>query len=115
MNYGYTTLATDWDKEEMNALSIRIIKAILFFIPSGNLDHEKLYPKVEKWLIEIDDNGIPMREIGLNENNKFLFSSPNDRNIGFWTDSPKIFHENELETVTQEYFELIWSKGTISN
>lgn len=50
MNYGFTKLATGWDEKEMNSLGVRLVKAILFFIPRANPDQEKLYPEVAKWL-----------------------------------------------------------------
>lgn len=110
MNYGFTTLATDWNDKELNSVGIRLIKIVLFFIPRANPDHEKLYPYVAKWLIEIDESGVLVREIGLDENNVPLFSAPDDRNFGFWTDSDKKFEIEELEPSTKEEFDLLWQK-----
>ncbi len=108
MNYGFTKLATDWNDSKMDSFGIRLTKTLLFFIKKGNPDQEKLYPKVAKWLIEIDESGVPVREIGLDENNNALFSAPNNHNFGFWTDSDKKFGIEELERCTKEEFESFW-------
>lgn len=110
MHYGYTDRATDWNEKEMNGFGIRLIKALLFFIPKANPDNEKLYPLVKKWFIEIDEKGIANREIGLDKDGEPLFSSPNDRNFGLWTDCDEVFDVKELELSNKEHFELIWSE-----
>lgn len=108
MNYGYTTLATDMSKKDLDSIGAKVLRAIFFFIPRSNPDHEKLYPQVAKWFLEVDKNGVPNREVGLDENDQPLFSAPNDRNFGFWTDGNKTFDEKELECSTKEEFETVW-------
>ena len=109
MYYGSTTEATDWDAEWMNDWKVKIIKTILFFIPQANPDHEKLYPSVAKWLLEIDDEGFAEREIALDKDGKVLFCSPDDRNTGMWTDMGRTqFSENDLSPITKEYFDNLW-------
>ncbi len=110
MYYGYTTLATGWSEKDMNDWKVRVIKAILFFIPRANLDNEKLYPKVEKWLLELDDEGVPQREIGVGENDTPLFSAPNDRNFGLWTDSNNTLSKEEVDLIDKAAFEEMWLK-----
>lgn len=110
MQYGYTNLATDWNEKEMKHWSIRLIKALLFFIPRANPDHENLYPKVNKWLLEIDEKGIPEREIALDKNDNPLFKSPNERNTGLWTDSPDVFKKEDLQEIEKEQFEALWAE-----
>lgn len=110
MNYGFTKLATSWNEKDMNSIGIRLIKAILFFIPRANPDHEKLYPSVAKWFIEIDENGVPIREIGIDKNNVPLFAAPNRNNFGLWTDSDERFKVEELELSTKEEFEFLWQR-----
>jgi len=94
----------------MNSIGVRLIKAILFFVPRANPDQEKLYPHVAKWLVEIDESGAPIREIGMDKNNSPLFAAPNIRNYGFWTDSDKKFEIQELEPSSKEEFESIWKR-----
>jgi len=111
MNYRYTKLAMDWKEEKVNSFRVRLVYAILFFIPRANEDNEKLYPKVAKWLLEINENGIPYREIGIDINGNPLFTAPNDRNYGLWTDSDNTFEIKELELSNHEEFESMWQKA----
>jgi len=112
MFYGSTQEATDWSEEEMNDWRGRVIKALLFFIPRANPDIEKLYPLASTWLIEVDDDGWPQREIALDKNNNVLFCSPNERNRGFWTDMGSWqFAKSELAPIKPEQFEELWVKG----
>lgn len=105
MVYGSTILATDFGPDTWQ---LKLIRCFLFFIPRGCPDHEKLYRFVKKWLLEIDDAGVPVREIGLNDQGVPLFAAPDDRNVGFWTDSPKTFVKDELEAISAEEFERNW-------
>ena len=108
MNYGYTDLATDWNEKEMNSIAIRLIRTFLFFIPKANRDNEKLYPSVKKWFIEIDDQGLANREIGLDKNDVPILSAPNERNFGLWTDCDNVFKVKDLDISTKEKFEEMW-------
>ena len=110
MYYGTTKLATDWNEKEITSWGVRIIKFLLFFVPRANSDQEKLYKKVKKWALEVNENGIPNREVALDEDDNVLFSSPNNRNTGFWTDSPNVFKKDELEPLDQSQFEKLWEK-----
>jgi hypothetical protein len=112
MFYGSTLEATDWSEEMMNNWKAKIIKALLFFIPRANPDNEKFYPLISMWLVEIDDNGWPKREVALDKNNQVLFCSPDQKNTGFWTDMAiQQFTKSELIPVDQDYFEQCWQKG----
>lgn len=66
----------------MNRPLVRFLYFIFYFF-KANPDNEKYYPQVKKWLIEIDDDGQVIREIGLDVEGNPLFSSPNNRNWGF--------------------------------
>ena len=109
MYYGSTTEATSWDKEELNSWKSRAIYLLLFFIPKANPDNENKFHLVKKWLLEVNDEGIPEREIALGENETILFTSPNNRNTGLWTDGPDLIKEKDLQSISKEHFEKLWS------
>jgi hypothetical protein len=62
MRYGSTTKATSFGPPDWR---IKLIKAVLFFIPAANPDSEWLYPKVKRWILEVEDDGTPAREVAL--------------------------------------------------
>ena len=94
----------------MNPLPVRLIKALLFFVPRANPDAEPLYPRVKMWALELSDEGTPQREIGLNGNGEPLFCLPNDRNTGFWTDMAKTqFARSEVVPMERADFERLWA------
>jgi hypothetical protein len=107
MFYGSTLLATDFGP---NSWQVKLFYLVLFFIPRANPDHEKLYPLVKKWYLELDDSGIPVREIGLNLEGRPVFGAPDKRNFGFWTDSAKAFKKDELGLVSADEFERLWAE-----
>lgn len=115
MIYGVTTLATDFTDQPLNNWLVRLIKALLFFVPRANPDVERLYPQVKSWALEISDDGWPQREVGLDKAGKPLFATPNDKNTGFWTDmAHQQFQQSELRQISTEEFERLWSHGTKS-
>ncbi|MFX5693339.1 hypothetical protein ABTE17_21910, partial [Acinetobacter baumannii] len=66
------------------SIGYRILSAI---IPKANPDFEHLYPKVKRWLLEVEIPArLPKREIGLDKDGNVLASAPIGRNYGFWVD-----------------------------
>jgi len=109
MKYYSTTLCTNWTKEEMNRPIIRILYFIFYFF-RANPDNEKFYPQVKKWFLEIGEDGLAAREIGIDEDDNPLFSAPNDRNWGFFTDSDEGFEDDDLVSIDMNEFEDMWSR-----
>jgi hypothetical protein len=66
---------------------------------------------VKTWLLAVEDDGSPVREIALDENGDALFRAPEGINFGFWTDCDVKFSEVDLATVSAEYFEALWAKA----
>ena len=110
MNYGSTKKFTDWNERDLNSWKARLLYSFLFFIPKANPDNEKLYPKVNEWLLETDENDQPVREIALDMDGNVLFVSPNKGNFGFWTDVDGPVRKDELSPVEQDVFESLWRK-----
>lgn len=106
--YGTTSLATSWPPRE--PWQVRILRALLWFIPRANPDNEKLYPRVHRWALELDEDRKPVREVGVGANGKALFRAPDKRNYGFWTDNAQAFEIDILETMNPAAFEALWAE-----
>ena len=108
--YGSTTMATDFRTPGRRK---KLIRALLFFVPAANPDTEPLFPRVKKWFLEVDDVGVPLREVAVDEEGRVLFRMPDDRNYGFWTDSPVTLSEGVLDAITAEEFEVLWERARL--
>jgi len=116
MLYGITTKATDFTKGNMRPWPVRIIETLLFFIPKANPDAEPLYPQVNEWALELNEEGWPQREVGVDLTGKALFALPNDRNTGFWTDLAYMqFTRGELREISREDFMRLWSEANVTS
>ncbi len=111
MMYGLTKIATDFTDEVISNWRVRLFKTVFFFIPRANPDHEKLYPQVKAWALELNDDGWPQREVGLDRSGRPLFGAPDQRNTGFWPDmAAQQFSQSDLEPLTAENFEALWAE-----
>jgi hypothetical protein len=108
MYYGSTQKATDWTYKSTKSWRARLFCTIFFFIPRANPNNEKLYYLVKKWLLELDENGQPQREIALDANELPLFCSPTETDFGLWTDSNNLFQKNDIDPISKEFFEATW-------
>ncbi len=106
MHYGSTTKATAFRPADWR---VKLTRAVLFFIPSANPDVEHLFPDIKKWMLEVDDDGSPMREIAIDAAGNVLFRTPNGKNFGFWTDSDAEFAASDLEPISPEEFNRLWN------
>jgi len=111
MFYGTTTLGIPMPSDDWR---VRLTRALLWFVPRANPDHEPLYPRVRRWLLEVDDSGRPSREIGLDDRGTPLFGAPDKRNAGFFTDSDVTFLRTDLAPADGAEFESLWSSVTVT-
>jgi len=108
LHYGITKLANDFTQEMNRDWRARLLNSIFFL--RANPDNERLYPEVESWAIEIDDEGWPQREVGLDSSGAPLFRAPNSRNTGFWPDMAAMqFDKNDLLPLTESEFTQLWT------
>jgi len=107
MYYRSTVLATNFGQDPW---LVRLLRRVLFFIPQANPDNEKLYRQVREWYLELDDAGVPVREIGLGAAGVPLFGAPDERNFGFWTDSTEPLPPDHLSPISADEFEELWQQ-----
>ena len=76
---------------------------------TNNPDFDDLYPKVESWLLELDEeSNMVNREIGINEGKEPIVLAPWGCNFGLWLDSVVNMEQIEYTETTEEEFERLW-------
>ncbi len=87
------------------------VRALAMFIPSANPDFAALYPKVNVWLLEVSvPDGLPRREIGLDEQMEPIVAGPIGRNYGTWVDGPENLDITDYEVTDAALFSSAWQK-----
>lgn len=87
-----------------------VIWVLSHIIPKDNPDFENEYDNVTKWWLEIEDNGLPSREIGFDINGKAIVIGPISGNFGLVTDSPMKFDRELNEKHIENEFQIVWRK-----
>ncbi len=105
MHYFSTTLATNFRPPDWR---LRLIRLALFFIPDANPDFESRYPQVRRWLVEVDDTGRVVRELGLDGEGVPVVAAPWGRNYGYWTDVEEPIPEFTREEIDPTIFYEAW-------
>lgn len=63
---------------------------------------------VDRWLLELDDRGTTVREIGLGTDGSPVRLAPDGRDRGVWCDSPVLILGPEWNELSQSEFERVW-------
>jgi len=85
---------------------VRLLQRVL---PAANPDLERFYDDVVTWHVEIEDGtGQPLREVGLDSDQRVLVIGPWRNNFGFIVDCCDTFVPSEYPQITQEQFEHEW-------
>ena len=79
-------------------------------VPKGSPDYDMHIQAVAFWLVEVDDEGWPAREIGFNAQQESILFAPTDRNMGLWTDSDRVFSCEQFESRNEFPFDATWDK-----
>lgn len=112
MKYIKTVKATSWPKEETT--KVKVLQKLLWFIPQPNRENEKKFYLLGEWYIEFDDDGFPVREIGIDKSGKpILASDVWDGTFGYWLDSNmkyEDFLDMESSVIDKENFEKMWKE-----
>ena len=103
-----TTLATEPRQDGQRIpLWERTLRAVL---PQANPELEAIFPMVRLWWVEVDEQGVPQREVGFGESRSVVCIGPLQGNYGFWTDSPVVLNPTEYEAVPQEAFDRAYAQ-----
>ena len=87
-----------------------LVKFLYLIIPKANPDFDHLYTNVRLWWLELDENNMPKREIGFDENNSTIVVGPIENNFGFFTDSDESIKSSDYEEINSEQFISSWEK-----
>lgn len=86
-----------------------LFRILTFWIPRASPDYKRQMEYIDYWYIEIDSiTGIPQREIGFDISNHAILYSPNNRNLGCWTDSDLTFELNKYPLIELAIFDDIF-------
>ena len=109
MRYLKTKLATDWPKDP--GWKVGLTKAILFFIPRANPGYDPIMHLLSEWFVEIDEENLPFREIGLDQSSRPIFAGTSKRNYGFWLDTRLTGDDfSDASEISKVEFEEKWSE-----
>ena len=97
---------SDRDKESRGkALVMKVLSRVL---PLANPDFEDKYDQVTEWWLEIDDDGLVRREIGLDSLGKPLVGAPIGDNEGIFTELGQE-PQGTIQDVDRSQFDVAWS------
>jgi hypothetical protein len=85
---------------------VRLLQRVL---PAANPDLERFYDDVVIWHVEIEEGtGQPLREVGLDSQQRVLAIGPWRDNHGFIVDCCHTFVPAEYQQISPEQFEHEW-------
>lgn len=87
----------------------RLTRLLLPLIPRSNPGYKADLHWVSEWLVEFDEDGLPGREMGLDEQGQVVVAGPSNQNYGFWLDTNMTLSDFEGEPVDAELFESLWA------
>src|SRR5690606_28769510 len=106
-----------WEKAEN--IKFNFIERIIFALKlSSNPDYDR--NKINDaiyWIVEFDEDGIPIREIGLDENDNVILKIPYKKNYGYWIDNNMKYQDFishfDAKKIDEKYFNEKWQEYLI--
>ncbi|NVO85407.1 hypothetical protein [Hymenobacter terrestris] len=83
---------------------------LLRVVPKASPDYEKRLALVEYWLVEVNEEGAALREIGFTAAHQPVLFAPTNRNYGLWTDSDRVFSPEEFTSRNDFPFDATWNR-----
>lgn len=89
------------------------VRILFFFLPKANPDFESKIDLVRTWCLEFNDiESIPIREVGLDSENRVILKMPYKKNYGYWTDNVLKYNDFErlfkIKKISKEFFIERW-------
>ncbi len=75
--------------------------------------YREKYHLIRSWLIEFDDEGVPGREIGLDDNDAIVIAGPSAIDYGFWLDTHMRYPDFTGDLIAPDYFEKMWTASGV--
>jgi hypothetical protein len=72
------------------------------------------YSPVARWMVEVDESGVPTREVGLNRDGHPLYRAPSSAERGVFTDSNVTFGTDWGSPVSLDQFETLWARAPVA-
>ncbi|MEZ7509126.1 hypothetical protein QO190_08055 [Cloacibacterium sp. Arc13] len=115
-NFTYLKIILDSQNREKSKSNIffDLLEKIAWkILPLANPDFDSKIHDTNIWLIEFDNDNIPVREIGMNNSQEPIMIMPYENNFGFWTDNNLILQDFkngfEFEKISKSEFEKNWN------
>ncbi|MDY6024916.1 hypothetical protein [Bergeyella zoohelcum] len=110
----YLKFKSPWENSG-NKRKKSFIENIVFYLGlSSNPDYECYIDEVESWMVEFDEENIPIREIGIDDEGKAILKMPYKKNYGYWTDNSLEYEDFTSSfmavKIRQEEFEEKWEE-----
>ena len=84
----------------------RILRRLL---PPANPDLEPYFSRTQIWWLEIDDGGMPLREIGFDEDGEAIVLGPVEGNYGFLIDASDDWSDSKEDSPeAARDFDAVW-------
>jgi hypothetical protein len=100
-----------WPESDLPTWQSRLESVLRRVLPSSSPDLEHFYSQAAHWWLEIDDAGLPVREIGFHDDGTPIVIGPVGDNIGFLIDSSDDWsHSTEDSDEAAEGFERAWNE-----
>jgi hypothetical protein len=77
-------------------------------LPAANPDFDHVYDRVVAFHIELDSDGFPEREVGIDANGQVLAIAPWRKNVGLILDTDGTFDPSKYERISAEQFQREW-------
>jgi len=88
------------------------IKLLTCILLAGNPDIDQYVEQADRWWLEIDEAGLPLREIGFNAQGNAIVFGPVPNNYGFLIDASDDWSDStEDSAAAAQNFDTVWDNG----